>query len=241
MSYTLSRSERQINGINNNDWYVTKYDKPHNLSVVGLYAVSPRLTLSCTFNYGTGIATTMPDSRYEYQGLVVPYVTGDRRNNYRVPAYHRLDLAATWQQERNAGRRWQGEWVFSLYNTYGRKNPYSISLRQLPEVVGFAVGVLFGELQPVVQMINDDDAPGAKQPGAAGSHNPDGSGPKHDHGIAFLNAPLFGRLVARGGHIGQHDSIFNVHPFRNYGRAHIGIGNAHVFGLSAVVAPAIRA
>jgi hypothetical protein len=136
VSYTLSRSERQINGLNNNDWYVTKYDKTHNLSVVGIYALSPRLALSGTATYGTGIATTMPDSRFEYDGLVIPHVTGDVRNNYRVPAYHRLDLSATWQQKRNAARRWQGEWVFSLYNAYGRKNPYSISLRQNADTPG---------------------------------------------------------------------------------------------------------
>ncbi len=130
VSYTLSRSERQINGVNHNAWYVAKYDKPHNLSVVGSYALTPRLALSGAFTYSTGIATTMPDSRFEYQGLIVPNVNGDVRNNYRVPAYHRLDLSATWQQQRNAGRRWQGEWVFSLYNAYGRRNAYSIYLRQ---------------------------------------------------------------------------------------------------------------
>ncbi|WP_375437314.1 TonB-dependent receptor domain-containing protein [uncultured Hymenobacter sp.] len=130
VSYTLSRAERQINGLNNNDWYVAKYDKPHNLSVVGSYALSPRLALSGAFTYSTGIATTMPDSRFEYQGLLVPNVNGDVRNNYRVPAYHRLDLSATLQQRRNEARRWQGEWVFSLYNAYGRRNAYSIYLRQ---------------------------------------------------------------------------------------------------------------
>ncbi len=130
ISYTLSRSERRIAGINNDAWYVAKYDKPHNLSVVGSYACSPRLALSGAFTYSTGIATTMPDSRFEDQGLIVPNVNGNVRNNYRVPAYHRLDLSATWQQRRNAGRRWQGEWVFSLYNAYGRRNAYSIYLRQ---------------------------------------------------------------------------------------------------------------
>lgn len=130
VSYTLSRSERQINSINNDVWYVAKYDKPHNLSVVGSYACSPRLALSGAFTYSTGIATTMPDSRFEYQGLIVPNGNGNVRNNYRVPAYHRLDLSATWQQKRNAARHWQGEWVFSLYNAYGRRNAYSIYLRQ---------------------------------------------------------------------------------------------------------------
>ena len=97
LSYTLSRSERQIDGLNNDAWYVNKYDKTHYLALVGAYELNKRLTVSGTFNYSTGVATTVPDSRFVYQGLVVPYVAGDARNNYRVPAYHRLDLAATLQ------------------------------------------------------------------------------------------------------------------------------------------------
>ncbi|WBA44105.1 TonB-dependent receptor [Hymenobacter canadensis] len=130
VSYTLSRSERKIDGINQGDWYVSKFDKTHYLSVVGIYELSRRWSVSGTFNYSTGISTTFPDSRYVYQGLVVPNVTGDVRNNYRVPAYHRLDLSATLQGKRNAERRWQGSWVFSVYNAYGRRNPYSIYFRQ---------------------------------------------------------------------------------------------------------------
>ena len=130
VSYTLSRSERQIDALNNGDWYVNKYDKTHYLAVVGLYEWNKRWTVSGTFNYSTGIATTFPDSRYNYQGLTVPNVNGDVRNNYRVPAYHRLDLAATLQGKRNAERKWQSYWVFSVYNVYGRRNPYSIYFRQ---------------------------------------------------------------------------------------------------------------
>ncbi|SHI29938.1 TonB-dependent Receptor Plug Domain [Hymenobacter daecheongensis DSM 21074] len=130
ISYTLSRSERQINGLNNNDWYVNKYDKTHYLSVVGLYQLNPRWTLSGTFSYSTGIATTFPDSRYSYQGLIIPNVNGDVRNNYRVPAYHRLDLAATREGKTDPNRRWHGSWTFSVYNAYARRNAYSIYFRQ---------------------------------------------------------------------------------------------------------------
>ncbi|MBD2767974.1 TonB-dependent receptor [Hymenobacter sp. BT664] len=130
LSYTLSRSERQIDGINQNNWYANKYDKTHVLALVGVYAVSDRLSLSSTFNYSTGVATTVPDSRYVYQGLVVPNVNGDVRNNFRVPAYHRLDLAATLQQKPHPNRRWQGSWVFSIYNVYARRNAFGIYFRQ---------------------------------------------------------------------------------------------------------------
>ncbi|WP_082115810.1 TonB-dependent receptor [Hymenobacter terrenus] len=130
LSYTLSRSERQIDGINQNKWYANKYDKTHVLAAVGVYALSDRLSLSGTFNYSTGVATTVPDSRYVYQGLVVPNVNGDVRNNYRVPAYHRLDVAATLKGKPHPERRWQGSWVFSIYNLYARRNAYGIFFRQ---------------------------------------------------------------------------------------------------------------
>jgi hypothetical protein len=130
VSYTLSRSERQIEGINRGEWYANKYDKTHNLSVVGMYAVSKRLTVSSNFSYSTGVATTFPNARFVYEGLVVPVVTGDARNNYRVPAYHRLDLGATLKNRVRPDRRWQSEWVFSVYNVYSRRNAYGIYFRQ---------------------------------------------------------------------------------------------------------------
>ncbi|KAA9331589.1 TonB-dependent receptor [Hymenobacter busanensis] len=130
VSYTLSRSERQIRGINADRWYPNKYDKTHNLSVVGMYQLSPRLTVSSNFAYGTGVATTFPNARFVYDGLVVPVVGGDARNNYRVPAYHRLDLGATLKNRPRPDSRWQSEWVFSVYNVYNRRNPYGIYFRQ---------------------------------------------------------------------------------------------------------------
>ncbi|TGE26230.1 TonB-dependent receptor [Hymenobacter metallicola] len=153
ISYTLSRSERQIDGINNGNWYVNKYDKTHYLSVVGIYTLSPRWTVSGTFNYSTGIATTFPDSRYVYQGLVIPNVNGDVRNNYRVPAYHRLDLAATREGKVDPAKRWHSSWTFSVYNAYARRNAYSIYFRQnednpaKTEAVRLAV---FGSVLPSV-------------------------------------------------------------------------------------------
>ncbi|GAB2949235.1 TonB-dependent receptor [Hymenobacter coalescens] len=130
VSYTLSRSERQIEGINRDKWYPNKYDKTHSLNLVGMYQLGPRLTASANFAYGTGVATTFPNARFVYDGLVVPVVGGDARNNYRVPAYHRLDLGATLKNRVKPDRRWQSEWVFSVYNVYNRRNPYGIYFRQ---------------------------------------------------------------------------------------------------------------
>lgn len=132
-SYTLSKSERKINGINNNEYYDAKYDKTHILSLVGTYEATKRLTLSANFNYSTGVATTFPNSRYEYNGVVVPHNSDNSRNNYRVPAYHRLDIAATLRNKQKEGKKYSSEWVFSIYNLYARRNAYSVYFRQNTE------------------------------------------------------------------------------------------------------------
>lgn len=132
-SYTLSKSERKINGINNNEYYDAKYDKTHILSIVGTYEATKRLSLSANFNYSTGVATTFPNSRYEFGGIVVPHNSDNSRNNYRVPAYHRLDIAATLRNKQKEGKKYSSEWVFSIYNLYARRNAYSVYFRQNTE------------------------------------------------------------------------------------------------------------
>ena len=129
-SYTFSHSQRQINGINNGDWYDTKYDRRHVLAVVGIYTLSPRWSFSSTFNYSTGVAATLPDSRYQVGNLVVPHLTGNPRNNYRVPAYHRFDIGATRNNRHKPGARYTSSWTFSVYNLYARPNAFSIYFRQ---------------------------------------------------------------------------------------------------------------
>lgn len=129
-SYTISKSERKIEGLNNNEYYNAKYDKTHILSIVGSYEATKRLSLSANFNYSTGVATTFPNSRYEYQGIIIPHNSDNSRNNYRVPAYHRLDIAATLKNKIKEGKKYQSEWVFSIYNVYARRNAYSIYFRQ---------------------------------------------------------------------------------------------------------------
>ncbi|WP_266368655.1 TonB-dependent receptor [Tellurirhabdus rosea] len=130
VSYTLSRSERKVAGLSNDEWYAAKYDRRHMLSVVGIYNLNKRLSLSANFAYNTGVATTAPNARYEWDGMTLPHNTTNNRNAFRVPAYHRLDLSATLQGKRNPTRRWQGEWVFSVYNAYGRRNAFTVYFRQ---------------------------------------------------------------------------------------------------------------
>ncbi|SFF38188.1 TonB-dependent receptor [Thermoflexibacter ruber] len=164
ISYTLAKTERQIEGINTDyitgvsNWYPAKYDRRHNLSAVLMYELNPRWTFSANFSYISGVATTFPDSRYEYEGLIVPHNSEGSRNNYRVPAYHRLDLSATLHPKTKNGKKGRGEWVFTLYNAYARRNPFSVYFRQevqkdspTPTINTQAVRLsLFGSVLPSV-------------------------------------------------------------------------------------------
>lgn len=125
ISYTLSRSERQIDGINRNNWYPSNFDKPHDLSVVFNFQPNRRNTLSINFIYGSGRPSTPPIGNFlsEY-GLVVPIYSN--RNQLRIPDYHRLDLAYTLGKGYKRDQKFQTSWTFSLYNVYGRKNAFSV-------------------------------------------------------------------------------------------------------------------
>ena len=126
LSYTLARTENQIEGINAGDWYPTRFDQTHNFSLTTFYELNKRWSLSANFAYITGTPTTFPTSRYEIQGYVVPFNANDTRNNVRIPAYHRLDIGATRKGKTRPDKKWYGEWVFSIYNVYSRRNAFSI-------------------------------------------------------------------------------------------------------------------
>jgi hypothetical protein len=127
-SYTWSKAWQQIDGINNGKKYPAAFDRPHDISLVLSYAISPRLNISANWVYQTGKPVTLPIGRYEYGGVVIP-VYADR-NGSRMPDYHRLDLSATLQTRKKPDRNWQGSWNFSIYNAYYRKNTFSYSFRQ---------------------------------------------------------------------------------------------------------------
>lgn len=126
LSYTLSRSERQFDNIDNGRWFAARQDRTHDLSAVAIYTWSPRWSLSSTFVYGTGNAVTFPSGRYQVDGQNLWYYT--ERNGYRMPDYHRLDLGVTW--EGDSEKRFQSSWTFGIYNVYNRKNAYIIDFRE---------------------------------------------------------------------------------------------------------------
>lgn len=130
VSYTLGRSERLVDGINNDEWYPNRFDQTHNLSLTTFYEINKRWSVSAVFVYNTGTPATFPSSRYTIGEYTIPHNTGGGRNNVRIPSYHRLDLSATLEGKRNEERRWQSNWVFSVYNAYNRRNPFSIYFQQ---------------------------------------------------------------------------------------------------------------
>ncbi len=133
-SYTLARTELRVNGINQNQWYPTRFDQTHNLKLVLFYELDSRLSFSANFAYATGTPTTFPNARFEVQGYVIPYVANEGRNNFRIPDYHRLDLSATWRpkalKKNGEQRKNDSYWVFSIYNLYSRRNAFSIYFSQ---------------------------------------------------------------------------------------------------------------
>lgn len=135
VAYTLSKSEQQTpgrtaleTGINNSQWYNTPYDKTHDISVTSSYDYDKKWSFSSNFVFQTGQPTTFPNGQYQYNGITIPNY--EPRNSSRLTTYHRLDISANYNPNPNSEKRWKGEWVFGVYNVYGRKNAASITFRE---------------------------------------------------------------------------------------------------------------
>ncbi len=130
ISYAYSRTMRKTDKlldeetINRGEYYPSVYDKPHDLSVIANYQVSRRWRLSANFVFASGRPTTLPELRYNYGGEQIVYYSD--RNEYRMPPYHRLDFSITFDENLRNKRMWKGSWTLSVYNLYGRNNPYSV-------------------------------------------------------------------------------------------------------------------
>jgi hypothetical protein len=121
----FSHSEDKFDAINNGQYFPTNQDRTHDISVVGIYNLNKSWTLSATWVYNTGNAVTFPSGKYQIDGTTMFYYT--ERNANRMPAYHRLDLGATWITKKT--NKFESSWSFSIYNAYGRDNPYMITFQ----------------------------------------------------------------------------------------------------------------
>lgn len=134
--YTLSWTWRKFSQLNDGQKYPAKFDRRHDMSIVANYEYNKKWKFGAVFVYGTGNATSLPERFYIINGVLTQEYS--RINQYRLPSYHRLDLAATLtpqQKKKNlpaAGRHGKIEsyWVFSIYNVYSRLNPYFIYFDQ---------------------------------------------------------------------------------------------------------------
>ena len=131
LGYTLSWSERRFDDKNFGEWYPFKFDRRHDLSLVGIYEFSENVTLAATWVYGTGNAVTFAESRVPLltQAGFGEYVSNvdlfRSRNNFRQEAYHRLDVNVELSKQKKHYKR---IWSFGAYNAYSRKNPFFLNL-----------------------------------------------------------------------------------------------------------------
>ena len=129
IGYTLSRSLRQFDQINEGKEFSARQDRIHDLSVVLMYKLTPNLALASTFVYYTGDAVTFPAGKYEINGQTIPYFT--ERNGYRFPDYHRMDVGLTYYMKDK--KRFEHSLNFSVYNVYARENAFTITFEENEE------------------------------------------------------------------------------------------------------------
>ncbi|MFY0674139.1 MAG: TonB-dependent receptor [Bacteroidia bacterium] len=153
ISYTLGRSERQVEGINLGDWFPSRFDKTHNVSVVAMYPINEKWTASANFTFSTGTPATFPTNRILINDWVIPHNSEQRRNNYRIPNYHRLDLSVTRSLPKVAGKRFNTELVLGVYNAYNRRNPFSVYFQQDPNAPGVTQALQYSIIAGVVPAI----------------------------------------------------------------------------------------
>lgn len=137
LAYTLARSEQRTpggpaggSGINNGEWYLANQDRTHDFSITASYQLNKKWTFGSNLILQTGRPVTLPNQQYSYEGVSVYNYPG--RNLDRLPAYHRLDISANFKPIRK-NKKWEDEWVFSVYNLYNRMNAASIGISQNAE------------------------------------------------------------------------------------------------------------
>ena len=121
IGYTLAWTNRQFAEINDGKKFPFRYDRRHDISVVGMYDISKKVNVAATWVYGTGNATTLANSSYSALGSTIQ--TYGARNSYRMNPYHRLDIGINFVKKREKYTR---TWSLGAYNTYVNNNPFFV-------------------------------------------------------------------------------------------------------------------
>ncbi len=130
LSYTYSRSMIKVDGgkdwsqINEGEAYPANFDIPNSLNVVLNYHINRRITFATIVTYQTGKPVTYPVSIYYVNGF--PVLDYSKRNAYRIPDYFRTDFSLTIEGNLKKQKFMHSSLIFSLYNAFGRDNPYSV-------------------------------------------------------------------------------------------------------------------
>ena len=128
VNYTLSRTERTIDEVNQGKTYLAPYDKTHAVNVVATVNLSSKINISVIWVFATGMPTSYPTGRFAVGDEYFPIYSG--RNEYRKPDYHRMDVSVNFIPNPGSKKWLRGEWNFSVYNAYNRKNPWMINYHQ---------------------------------------------------------------------------------------------------------------
>jgi len=169
VGYTLSKTMRQFPDVLNGEEFPARYDRRHDLSIVGSYDYNPKWTFAASYVYGTGSAITLPESWYftPSEGRV-EFEYGPR-NSSRMRSFHRFDISATlnvspikYKKDRTTGekveipRKWESYWTFGIYNVYNRANPffYYIDILGVPGQGDFDFDLKQVSLFPVLPSVS---------------------------------------------------------------------------------------
>jgi hypothetical protein len=166
IGYTWSKTERKFPDLNQGNIFPAKYDRRHDLSIVGTYILNKRWTFSSAFIFATGNTLTLPTSWYvQEQNLLLNY---GARNSTRMAPYHRLDISATWYDKAfkikideitgkqiQVKKKFRQNWAFSVYNVYNRANPFFLFVDQDGELLDgdFKLSVKQVSLFPLIPSV----------------------------------------------------------------------------------------
>jgi hypothetical protein len=147
LAYTFSRSLLSFNGagpseiINSGNFYPANFDRPHDLKVFTDWTITNRFSLSTNFTYSTGRPITAPVGSYQIRGIAV--IDYSERNQIRIPDNHHLDMTLTMNSSLKKKKAVSANWSISIYNIYGRRNPYSVFFRvdDLGRITGYKLSI----------------------------------------------------------------------------------------------------